>query len=107
MKTREPEAGCCGMAGAFGFEEEHYEVAMRCGERALLPAVREASGDALIIADGFSCREQISQSTERRALHLAEVMQLAMAQGARALSPGSDREAGGVGASQLEAEPGA
>jgi FAD/FMN-containing dehydrogenase/Fe-S oxidoreductase len=73
------DAGCCGMAGAFGFERgEHYEVSMRCGERALLPAVRQAAPDTLIVADGFSCREQIVQATGRRALHLAEVLQLAL-----------------------------
>jgi Fe-S oxidoreductase len=71
------DAGCCGMAGAFGFEREHYDVSMQIGERALLPAVRQADDDTLIIADGFSCREQIEQATGRRALHLAEVIQLA------------------------------
>jgi Fe-S oxidoreductase len=74
-----PESGCCGMAGAFGFERgEHYELSMRIGERALLPAVRSAPEDALLIADGFSCREQISQSTGRHALHLAEVLEMAL-----------------------------
>ncbi|HEY6093273.1 MAG TPA: FAD-linked oxidase C-terminal domain-containing protein, partial [Gemmatimonadales bacterium] len=73
-----PEAGCCGMAGAFGFEKEHYGVSIQCGERALLPAVRQAPPETLIIADGFSCREQIAQTTGRRALHLAEVLDLAI-----------------------------
>jgi FAD/FMN-containing dehydrogenase/Fe-S oxidoreductase len=73
-----PDSGCCGMAGAFGFEKEHYDVSMRIGERVLLPRVRAASPDTLIVADGFSCREQIEQSTGRRAMHLAEVLQLAM-----------------------------
>jgi Fe-S oxidoreductase len=68
------------MAGAFGFEKEHYDVAMKCGERVLLPAVREQSNDTLIITDGFSCREQIAQTTERQALHLAEVIQMALHQ---------------------------
>ncbi|MGE5547296.1 MAG: FAD-binding and (Fe-S)-binding domain-containing protein [Solirubrobacterales bacterium] len=68
-----PPAGCCGMAGSFGFEAPHYDVSIACGERVLLPAVREA-GDALIIADGFSCREQIVQGTGRQALHFAEVL---------------------------------
>jgi hypothetical protein len=67
------------MAGAFGFERgEHYELSMKIGERALLPAVRAASDDTLLIADGFSCREQVSQSTGRRALHLAEVLELTL-----------------------------
>jgi Fe-S oxidoreductase len=73
-----PDAGCCGMAGAFGFEREHYEISMRVGERLILPKVREASLDTIIVADGFSCREQIAQSTPRRALHLAQVLQMAM-----------------------------
>ncbi len=75
-----PDTGCCGMAGAFGFEREHYGVAMQIGERALLPAVREADPDTLIVADGFSCQEQIAQGTGRRPLHLAEVIRLAMTQ---------------------------
>jgi Fe-S oxidoreductase len=74
-----PEPGCCGMAGSFGFERgDHYAVSMACGERALLPAVRDAGKDVLIIADGFSCREQIAQATDRRALHLAQVIQMAL-----------------------------
>ena len=73
-----PDTGCCGMAGAFGFENEHYDVAMKVGERVLLPAVREQDHDTLIVTDGFSCREQIAQSTDRRALHLAELIQLAL-----------------------------
>ncbi len=83
-----PDAGCCGMAGAFGFEAgDHYEVAVRAGERVLLPAVRQADADTLIIADGFSCREQIAQGTGRRALHLAQVLRMALREGAR--EPGS------------------
>jgi Fe-S oxidoreductase len=73
------DSGCCGMAGSFGFEAgEHYEVSMKCGEQVLLPAVRQAAEDTLIVADGFSCREQIAQATDRRALHLAEVLQMAL-----------------------------
>ncbi len=71
--------GCCGMAGAFGFERgEHYDVSIKCGERALLPAVRAAPTEALILTDGFSCREQIAQLTGRRALHLAEALHLGL-----------------------------
>jgi FAD/FMN-containing dehydrogenase/Fe-S oxidoreductase len=73
-----PDPGCCGMAGAFGFEAQHRDVSLAVGERTLLPAVRAAPKDTLIIADGFSCREQIAQTTDRRALHLAEVLQLAL-----------------------------
>ena len=73
-----PAPGCCGMAGSFGFERDKYEVSAAIGELELLPAVRQAPPDWLIIADGFSCREQIAQGTDRRALHLAEVMQMAL-----------------------------
>jgi Fe-S oxidoreductase len=72
------DSGCCGMAGAFGFEKDHYDVSLKVGERVLLPAVREAGEETLIISDGFSCREQIAQTTDRRALHLAQVIQMAM-----------------------------
>src|SRR5579863_2940181 len=72
-----PAPGCCGMAGAFGFEADKYDVSVAIGELELLPAVRKASPESLIIADGFSCREQIAQCTDRRALHLAEVIQMA------------------------------
>ena len=72
------DSGCCGMAGAFGFEKDKYAVSQAIGERVLLPAVRRATSDTLIVSDGFSCREQILQATGRRALHLAEVLQLAM-----------------------------
>ena len=73
-----PDSGCCGMAGSFGFEKSHFEISLAIGERVLLPAVRAAAPDSLIVADGFSCREQIEQATGRRALHLAEVMRLAV-----------------------------
>ena len=72
-----PDSGCCGMAGAFGFERKHYDLSMKIGERVLLPLVREASADTLIIANGFSCREQIEQATGRKTLHLAEVLKMA------------------------------
>ena len=76
------DAGCCGMAGGWGYEEGHYDVSIACAERALLPQVREATPDMLIVADGFSCRSQIDQAqTGRRALHLAQVLQLARKQG--------------------------
>ncbi|HEX3531307.1 MAG TPA: FAD-linked oxidase C-terminal domain-containing protein, partial [Thermoanaerobaculia bacterium] len=66
--------GCCGMAGAFGFSQHHYDISLAVGERALLPAIRAAGPDDVILADGFSCRTQIAQTTGRRALHLAEVL---------------------------------
>ena len=73
-----PAPGCCGMAGSFGFEKEKYEISKAIGELELLPAVRQAPTDWLIVADGFSCREQIAQETDRHALHLAEVLQMAL-----------------------------
>ncbi|HEY7098115.1 MAG TPA: FAD-linked oxidase C-terminal domain-containing protein [Terriglobales bacterium] len=73
-----PAPGCCGMAGSFGFEGDKYDVSIAIGELELMPAVREAAPETLIIADGFSCREQIAQGSHRNALHLAEVIQLAL-----------------------------
>jgi len=73
-----PAPGCCGMAGSFGFESDKYDISIAVGELELLPAVRKAPQDWLIIADGFSCREQIAQGSPRHALHLAEVLQMAL-----------------------------
>jgi Fe-S oxidoreductase len=73
------DSGCCGMAGAFGFEKgEHYAVSVACGERVLLPKVREATSDVLIVSNGFSCREQIAQTTDRQAMHIAQVIKMAL-----------------------------
>jgi Fe-S oxidoreductase len=72
------DSGCCGMAGPFGFERDKYAVSQAVGERVLLPVVRSTPADALIVSDGFSCREQILQATGRKALHLAEAMQLGL-----------------------------
>ncbi len=74
--TKLLDAGCCGMAGAFGFEREHYDVSIACGERALLPAVPAADADTVLVANGFS-REQIAQTTDRKAVHLAELIRMA------------------------------
>lgn len=74
------DAGCCGMAGPFGFEKDKFKVSQAVGERVLLPAVRQASPETVIVSDGFSCREQILQATGRCAIHLAEAIQLAMGQ---------------------------
>ena len=73
-----PDTGCCGMAGPFGFDAAHYDVSMAIGERALLPKVRAADPRTIIVADGFSCREQISQTTDRQALHPAQVLKMAL-----------------------------
>jgi hypothetical protein len=72
------------MAGSFGFEAgEKHRVSLAAGERVILPEVRAADRDTLIIADGFSCREQIAQGTHRRPMHLAQVLRLAQQPGAR------------------------
>ena len=73
-----PAPGCCGMAGSFGFEQDKYDVSVAIGELELLPAIRQAAADCLIIADGFSCREQIAQCTGRNALHLAEIIEMGL-----------------------------
>jgi len=94
------------MAGAFGFEKgEHYEVSVRCGEQVLLPAVRHAENDSLIITNGFSCHEQIKQLANRHALHLAEVLRLAMTEGHKPKqqrSQPTDTELHGDGEPQAE-----
>jgi Fe-S oxidoreductase len=69
-----PSTGCCGMAGSFGFEASKYDVSMTLAERALLPAVRAAPAETSIVADGFSCREQIEQGSGRATLHVAELL---------------------------------
>ncbi|HET7871086.1 MAG TPA: FAD-linked oxidase C-terminal domain-containing protein, partial [Terriglobales bacterium] len=72
------DSGCCGMAGSFGFEADKYEVSRQIGERVLLPAVRAAAEDTLIIADGFSCFQQIQAFTGREPLHIAQILQMAI-----------------------------
>jgi FAD/FMN-containing dehydrogenase/Fe-S oxidoreductase len=72
------DSGCCGMAGSFGFENGKYNISVDIGERVLLPAVRRSDPSTLVVVDGFSCREQISQLTHRTALHTAEVLALAL-----------------------------
>lgn len=72
------DSGCCGMSGSFGFERDKYEVSIGAGERVLLPQIRQADENTLIVTNGFSCREQIAGATDRRALHIAEVLRMAM-----------------------------
>jgi Fe-S oxidoreductase len=72
------ESGCCGMAGAFGYEKDKYQVSIACGERSLLTQVSQAAVSTIIVADGFSCKEQIAQESNRHALHLAEVLRLGL-----------------------------
>ena len=82
VQTEEVKGGCCGLAGSWGFEKDHHELSMQIGDHALLPKVRDAELDQLVIADGFSCKTQIEQGeTGRRALHLAQVIQVARDQG--------------------------
>lgn len=80
LQTELLDSGCCGLAGSFGFEADHYDISMKIGERVLLPKVRQADSGTLIVADGFSCREQIMHGTPRHAMHLAEVIQMALHQ---------------------------
>jgi Fe-S oxidoreductase len=90
LKITMPDSGCCGMAGAFGFEQKKYDVSIACGERVLLPAVRQADKETYVVSNGFSCREQIAQTTNRRALHIAQVLQMAL-QGTGAPGPYPER----------------
>ncbi|QCP49555.1 FAD-binding protein [Trinickia violacea] len=80
------ESSCCGMAGSFGYEAEHYATSMAMGELSLLPAVREAGADVLIVADGTSCRHQIHDGAKRQAMHVARVLEAALTEGGTRLS---------------------
>ena len=73
------ESSCCGMAGSFGYEAAHYDVSMKMGEASLLPKVRAAAAETLIVADGTSCRHQIHDGAQRDSLHVARVLALALA----------------------------
>jgi Fe-S oxidoreductase len=77
------DSGCCGMAGQFGFERAKVDVSIEIGEQVLLPRVRQADPSTLIVADGYSCREQIVQCTGETVMHPAEVLALALRQGGR------------------------
>ncbi|HKN98631.1 MAG TPA: FAD-linked oxidase C-terminal domain-containing protein [Pseudonocardiaceae bacterium] len=77
VRVRELDAGCCGMAGSFGFEAEHYDVSMEIGEDRLFPAVRAAGADDVVVATGVSCRQQIAHGTGRRAWHPLELLRAA------------------------------
>jgi hypothetical protein len=86
--------GCCGLAGSWGFEGGKYEISMNCGEQGLLPAARNAPGDAVIVANGFSCKTQLEQSdVGRRALHVGQVMKLARDRGPTGWTRGKPEEA--------------
>ena len=75
------DSGCCGMAGSFGFEHDHHEISVEIGEQRLMPMVRSAPAEALVVADGFSCKTQIEELTDRRALHTAQVIKMALDHG--------------------------
>jgi Fe-S oxidoreductase len=78
LKVKTVASSCCGMAGSFGYETEHHDISMKMAELSLLPAVRQAGKEALIVADGTSCRHQIADGSERRALHVARVLERAL-----------------------------
>jgi Fe-S oxidoreductase len=77
-RVTEVDSGCCGMAGSFGYEAEHYDISLKMAERRLLPAVRQADEKTLVVAAGVSCRQQIEHGSGRRALHPAEVLRNAI-----------------------------
>jgi Fe-S oxidoreductase len=79
LKVETIETSCCGMAGSFGYEAEHYEVSMKMAELSLLPKVRQAGAETLVIADGTSCRHQIADGAAREARHVARVLAEALA----------------------------
>ncbi|MBA3817092.1 MAG: 4Fe-4S dicluster domain-containing protein, partial [Parachlamydiaceae bacterium] len=74
FSVKEIESGCCGVAGSFGYESEHYDISMKIGNLHLLPAVKKAPAEVMIVANGMSCRSQIHHGAERQAFHLAEVI---------------------------------
>ncbi|HEX7954856.1 MAG TPA: FAD-binding oxidoreductase, partial [Burkholderiales bacterium] len=78
MELEIVESSCCGMAGSFGYEAEHFDVSMKMAELSLLPALRKADPRAVVIADGTSCRHQIQDGCGRPALHVARVLQMAL-----------------------------
>lgn len=72
------DSGCCGLAGSFGYEAGHHDISMQIGNRVLLPRIREAAPDSFIVADGFSCRQQIAHGSHRTAMHTAEVLAMGL-----------------------------
>jgi Fe-S oxidoreductase len=74
LKVSTVQTSCCGMAGSFGYEAEHYDVSMRMAELSLLPSVRNASAQTVVVADGTSCRHQIADGTGRPAMHVARLL---------------------------------
>ena len=78
LRLNTVQSSCCGMAGSFGYEAEHYAVSMKMAEASLLPALRASPQQALLVADGTSCRQQIEHGAGRRALHVARVLEQAL-----------------------------
>ena len=78
LKVSTVQTSCCGMAGSFGYEAEHYDVSMKMAELSLLPSIRNSSKDALLVADGTSCRHQISDGSGRQAVHVARLLESAL-----------------------------
>jgi Fe-S oxidoreductase len=78
LEVKTVQSSCCGMAGAFGYEAEHYAASMQMGELAVLPAMRAAKKDTLLVADGTSCRHQIHHGAQRQAVHVAGALAAAL-----------------------------
>jgi len=85
------ESSCCGMAGAFGYQSETYDISLAMAELSLLPRVREAPEDALIVADGFSCCHQVREGTGRVAIHVAEALDRALQSNAQCAQASAGR----------------
>ncbi|HEX6461604.1 MAG TPA: heterodisulfide reductase-related iron-sulfur binding cluster, partial [Thermoleophilaceae bacterium] len=93
LEVEQVSGGCCGLAGSWGFEQGHHEISLKCGEEALLPAVREADAGTFVVANGFSCKTQIQQGdTGRRALHVAQLMKMAREHGPEGYRGGAPEE---------------
>jgi Fe-S oxidoreductase len=94
LEVEHVQGGCCGLAGSWGFEAGKHDISLQCGEHALLPAVRSAAAETIVVADGFSCRTQIEQAgVGRRALHMAQVMKLVRDHPPRGYTPGRPEDA--------------
>ena len=78
VEATEIPSGCCGMAGSFGYETEHYDISMQIGEMTLFPAIRSEQGEFAVVAEGVSCRQQIAQGTGKHALHLVEALAMGL-----------------------------
>jgi len=74
LEVEEIPSGCCGMAGAFGYQKEHYDISLAIGGMKLFPAIKESNEDTYVIANGVSCRQQIDHGTGRQARHLVEFL---------------------------------